>query len=418
MSKKYIVLLLALVFTSSAAFGAALDNTHMGLRANSMGKAFTGLADDASAVFYNPAGLATGKDGLEIQGYAFGIASDLNYSMNFMGTDYGNNNSDEMFLIPGFFLKYKKGDIGLGLGLYVPYGGSSYKYEDISALNPLVGFTAPFPANSSIEQSLTLIAFGGSVGVKLSKTLSIGISVFGYYGEYTQTTITNGVTLQEDNVSGVAAVSGNVGILFQASEKLSLGFNVKLPVRITVDGSREQMNGMVSGDLSGELRFPFYFTLGAAYKPSEKMTVTLDVNYATYSTMSKIDLTYQGSSTNIQTIVTKYKDAFYFAAGVEFKPNSKFSVRGGITFTPNATLDSGLQLSCDVSHITYSLGASYEIIKGLTFTVGFQYLQGFERETSGSSALTATAGSAGLTPGTQTFDKDAMMVISGLSLKI
>src|SRR5574341_138589 len=54
------------------ALAGALDNSFVGTRAIAMAGAFTGIANDASAVSYNPAGLAflaSGSTHFEVYGY-------------------------------------------------------------------------------------------------------------------------------------------------------------------------------------------------------------------------------------------------------------------------------------------------------------------------------------------------------------
>ena len=49
---------------------AGFDNSAIGLRGNSMASAYHGIADDGSAIYYNPAGLALIDNGeMNIEGY-------------------------------------------------------------------------------------------------------------------------------------------------------------------------------------------------------------------------------------------------------------------------------------------------------------------------------------------------------------
>ena len=58
-----LVIFLGVVVTivdAGKTFGGAFDNSVIGVKGFALGSAFTGIADDASAVYYNPAGLAFG----------------------------------------------------------------------------------------------------------------------------------------------------------------------------------------------------------------------------------------------------------------------------------------------------------------------------------------------------------------------
>jgi long-chain fatty acid transport protein len=414
---KKVVVLAAMVVVCIGAFAqaAALDNTHMGTKANAMGKAFTGLADDPSAVFYNPAGLVFQREGLSVQAYGLYVMTDLTYKAGQLmpPNTMQENASDESVLFPGFFLNYHQGDVAIGMGVYLPYGGGKFKYEDFGGVPGL-----------SIEQSLGLMAFGGSVAVKLSERFSVGVSLTGYMGMYTyKKTVPSAMISasnfpQEDDISGVAAVGGNFGFLFKASETLTLGATAKLPVRITVDGETTFGAPLSSSfDSSAELRLPWYITFGMALKASPELTITFDFNYALYSTMDKYTFLFRGygvapaNDGMIKDIRTGYTDATYFALGVDYKASDVLSLRGGVTFTPHATLDDALMLSCDVSHLTIALGAGYKFAPEFELTLSMHYLMGFERTITGATGVPGATGE-------QTFNKNALMIMAGINLAL
>jgi len=121
----FIVLFLNIAFFNNA-FGGAFDNPSVGIKASGMGFAFTGIADDASAVFYNPAGLTYQEKGVwhaEIYGY-YGY-TDIQFEANSI-----EDNSDETFIIPGFFASKNFGNWALGIGGYIPFAGGGALYEN------------------------------------------------------------------------------------------------------------------------------------------------------------------------------------------------------------------------------------------------------------------------------------------------
>ena len=64
--KRLLVIIVAGAFLIEAAFGSAFAINELGARAQGMGGAFTSIADDGSALFYNPAGIAFQK-GLKLE---------------------------------------------------------------------------------------------------------------------------------------------------------------------------------------------------------------------------------------------------------------------------------------------------------------------------------------------------------------
>ncbi|MBU4492146.1 MAG: outer membrane protein transport protein, partial [Euryarchaeota archaeon] len=105
-----VVIVVCVIAGSSRAGG--FDNSGVGIKGISMGGALVGIADDASAVYYNPAGLAM-KDQNSWDGeiYGYGIFTDFKYTANSI-----ENSSDEIFIIPGLFVSRKQDDWAFGLG--------------------------------------------------------------------------------------------------------------------------------------------------------------------------------------------------------------------------------------------------------------------------------------------------------------
>src|SRR3989338_3520500 len=74
------ILLLILLLGGAAAAAIDLSEIGVGARPLGMGKAYAGKADDASAIFLNPAGLAK-NDALNIVSMSGSMHSDVNYIM-------------------------------------------------------------------------------------------------------------------------------------------------------------------------------------------------------------------------------------------------------------------------------------------------------------------------------------------------
>jgi long-chain fatty acid transport protein len=71
MKVKLILSVMAVSILCPTLWGGGWNNTLMGARAIAMGAAFAGVADDPSAIYYNPAGLAfqNSRFNLSIDGF-------------------------------------------------------------------------------------------------------------------------------------------------------------------------------------------------------------------------------------------------------------------------------------------------------------------------------------------------------------
>lgn len=110
-----LVAFLALFFVAESAM-ASMVLSYPGTRARAMGSAFTAVADDSSAVWYNPAGLASGKSE-----FSFELSDVVKYDYS------GFNSGKQTGNGTGYFIGYKhtqssdNGGFGFGAFIFTPY---------------------------------------------------------------------------------------------------------------------------------------------------------------------------------------------------------------------------------------------------------------------------------------------------------
>jgi len=160
-----IVSILNIVFVTNV-FGGAFDNPAIGSKAIGMGTAFTGIADDASAVFYNPGGLIFNKDeSWHCELYAYWIKLNYDYTEGSI-TDESNEGS----INSGFFISKKYKDWALGFGYYVPFAGGGSLYENFQG------------SDFDLEASAGFAAITPAIAYKLRSDLSVGMGLSAYMG--------------------------------------------------------------------------------------------------------------------------------------------------------------------------------------------------------------------------------------------
>ena len=112
-----------------AAFPSAFSINELGVRAQGMGGAFTSLADDASAIFYNPAGIAFQKgmqmemDSLVVVGLFrfFPLTTPPGTAVPSNG--YSGSVKPHFLPVASMYMTKSLSDkLSIGFGLYVPFG--------------------------------------------------------------------------------------------------------------------------------------------------------------------------------------------------------------------------------------------------------------------------------------------------------
>ncbi len=209
--KKYIILSILLV--SSALLLAVFDDYQPSARARGMGGAFTAVADDANAIFFNPAGLA-----------------DLGFEGNFGYTrPFNESFSDVKTLALAAELPKRIGTIGFGAKLF------DVNFEDES----LYG-----------EQTWTL-----SHAFTLQKDIHSTIN-FGYNLNY--------LRLKFDDDDSDHAFGIDLGATALLHNRTKLGFAVS-------------NLGQAKMGFENQIKLPSKLSLGISYIPYDGVVTTLEV---------------------------------------------------------------------------------------------------------------------------------------------
>jgi len=233
----------------------------------------------------------------------------------------------------------------------------------------------------SVEMTLAIASLTGSFSYRITEKISAGIGITGYTALYTRKDITPSVITNMElyDFSSFGGVGGNLGIFYKASEKLSFGFNIKIPAAIKIKGI-STIDGL-SYTTEADLRLPAFISAGAAYKVNQYMILTFAATFANWSSVKEIAIRTTTAPNIIatNTTATAYKDTISLGFGMETQMTDKFDLRAGLEFTPNATLNQGTDTSLtpDVSQIMLACGTSYNFTSNFVIDLSIHYTIGF-----------------------------------------
>ncbi len=276
---------LVLVVLSAAAVAEA--QAPLGTRAAGMAGAFVGVADDASAVYWNPAGLATGA------------------IVSFVATfSYEDASSEDSQLAAGE--RHTGRMVALSLP---PVGVGYYRIGTYGTATPASAATGP-PSREEVRRSvhgLTTSTVGVSLLQSLTDHIVVAVTpklVRGSAGRGTSTALSAG-----DALDSAEELEG----------RQSMAFDVDAAVMIAIDRIRvgvvaRNLTTPVFGGDGGEIELAREARAGVAWGSqwpgNSRVTVSVDA-----------DLT---------TRVTPFGDRRDVAAGVEtWSAGRRFSLRGG-----------------------------------------------------------------------------------------
>jgi long-chain fatty acid transport protein len=372
MGKRAIISFVLFFFLSVCLWAGGWNNTLMGCRALALG-GFTGVADDPSAIFYNPAGLVFQKQNFNFTIGGFHIWPTHEYVL----PDGSRAQSKYTSSVPQVFLSYRTSDkITIGFGAYVPYagGGIDWKREDLGV---------PFKTVLGVYSLTPTIAY------QVSEKLSFGFNLNLYRGVLDINTEIAPQMPMKAEESG-SALSAGFGLMFRPNEKMGIGLDIRGPAKMKLSGTTSLPvavpgMGTVTLDFISETRFdlPWDVEVGVSYKLADNLLFSTSAQYTMWSALDKVektikDIPFTGTSTTEEKM--DFKNILIWRTGVEYVLPQGIALRAAFGFdrsaTPKETLDFK---NIDVDKFTLLGGIGYQTGK-MQIDFVYIYANGKERE--------------------------------------
>jgi len=398
MSKKLLLAALTVVLvlpTFAPANGLNLNG--LGSRAQAMGGAFVGIANDFSTVFWNPAGAAGFRK--EMFGfYATDLIPTATYRLTSMIPEvpHVDAKTKTSHYLGGLAAYYKplSSKVVVGLGIGTPSGlGTMWDGGDFT---PITGGTA-YDWSSRVG----VVSISPLVAVKLSDIVSVGATVNLNYGTFSLK-MPAGIVLvgippdpldlgqYEENMNGWG-IGATFGVLVTPSEKLGIGLTVRTPSTVSFSGTANMPTLPVyelpgSSDLERKITWPLWIAGGVSFRPVARLLLSADVHWTQWSKLDRITTEYLESAwetlvemSGMDVRVLDWKDATQLRFGAEYTLNASTALRAGYYNDPApgplATLNVLLP-SHTFNAVSIGIGKT---ISDLQLDFGLEYLMGNTR---------------------------------------
>jgi long-chain fatty acid transport protein len=326
------VLLLA---WSGAACGGAFSIYEAGAKATALGGAFTATADDPSAVFYNPAGLAW-LDGTRIDLNLMPIVPSTKFSAaeSPASTSPGatGRTTDQMFPIPGAYGSHRLSDrLTIGLGFNAPFG-LGVEWQDP---RDWVGREASYKVDLATFYATPAVAW--RVSGKLA--IAAGADVAWSSLKLKQMKTAGGpVDVLDAEMSGTSRVGAApmAGVMYRPRREISVGLtfhgqqtmkvrnqdatitNIAPAALLTFADSAIASLGGGSHKVSTDLKLPWILSAGFAWQPGEKTRLEVDAVRFGWSHFDELALTFDDLALD-ETLREAYQDAWQMRFGVSHR---------------------------------------------------------------------------------------------------
>jgi long-chain fatty acid transport protein len=315
---------------ASSALAAGFNVDTQSARPTGMATAVTASIDDASAIYYNPAGIVS-REGVDIQLGDTVIIPSISFTPASGGSS--TNSTTGPVPPPNAYLIYGPSKyFAFGVGFFAPYGLAS---------NWPAGWQGQYLA---VDSSLTTYFINPSVAFRPFDWLRIGGGVDIVRGVVDLSRSLNFVESSGSLELGGGAwgVGGNGGVQIDILPKiLSIGVHYRSQVRMNFSGSAHFSNvptdlqtTLEDQNVSTRVMLPDSLLMGISYVPIDQLRLGFDVVWTNWSTINQININFANSSALDQSEAKQWSAGFNYHLGGEFTINQYFQVRAGVLYDP------------------------------------------------------------------------------------
>ncbi len=404
--------------TSLLSHGSGFLIYEHGAAAMGMGGAFVALANNPTAIFHNPAGIAW-LEGTQISFGTTLIRPQNSLSLsNWPDPTYQNVDGESQWFYPSsFYISHKINDrVAAGFGFFSPYGlgtkwPKDYPLKYIAYSDDMATFffnpTLAYKVNENFSLGIGVSYIYATIDFKLVELEALNIGpLIGM--PFTVNSLVSIPVSLEASGSGWGL---NAGALYRG-ENFSIGFNWRSGFKIDFEGDLDLENPQVQilapydqlipagpvaqamaqiipseGDASTSFKFPHILGVGAAFNLSESLILSADIHYILWSSFDRyvvgvdVPIAVPGFEFSDKEVDEDWEDSFIFRGGIQYQMNENLALRAGIFYDqtpqPVESMDPVLP---DASRWGFTGGIGYSA-GNFSIDVAYQY-EPFDKRTS------------------------------------
>ncbi len=398
--------------TAEDAINLISNENGFGIRAGSMGNAYSAVADDYSAVYWNPAGLAMVKK-TEISGGLYNFR--LNNETDYLGNTTTSKQDYTKLQSIGFAYPFPvvRGAFTIAFGYQriqdldksTQFSGyntnSNGLFFDFGQDEP-VAFDKNILQKQSVESEGYMRQYSIAAAMDLSRNLSGGISINfvggkeDYTSNYYQEDVNNNYETYPSDLysynykqsirSTFKGVEYKVGGLIRFTNFINIGASVTFPYKLTVeenwsendnltyDNGDEDPSEIGSGYFDYIIKQPYKFNAGVSIHSPDFVisgsATYVDWRQTRFQVPDDADpYDYEFLLEENEYFQNDYRAVLSYSVGAEIKllPGGKLMLRGGYRYLPSP-LDG---VGKEYDKVFYSAGAALRLDQNATIEAGY-----------------------------------------------
>lgn len=371
-----------------------------------LGNAYAGAAaaaEDASTIFYNPAGMTEIKGSQVVGGVNF-INTSLTFSNNgstaATGQSLGSTGGDAGSFreIPHAYLLFDlTPTVKAGLGIGAPFGNGTQWSKD---------WIGRFQGTKSELQTVNV---NPSLAYKPSENLSLGFGANYQRGEAEFVQQVNGVLVGGVGAEGETTFrlkgeqwGWNAGAMYKLSEATRLGVAYRSAIFYKMTGTAitTSTNAAVNsstafpeGNTRLNLTMPESLSFAGKHRLTDRWELLADATLTAWSRMESLTPINASTGVAFTSVNYKWKDSWRYGVGANYAYTDKTKLKIGVAFDQGVTSSEYRTVTLpDSDRIWLSFGVKQTLSKASVLDVGYthQFIQ--QANLSNNNGSTATYG--------------------------
>ncbi len=357
--------------------------------ASGLGNAYSGvaaIAEDASTVFTNPAGMSY-IEGTQVSGVLHFIKPSADFSNQGSQPGVGlgpftrplgneGGNAGDLALVPNFyFVTPLTETVKFGLAVNAPFGlKTEYNKDWIGRFQ-------------SVKSELKTVNINPSLAFKVNDQLSLG---FGLSAMWAQAELTNAVNFGQFG-EGSGKVKGddwgfgyNFGAIFQATNDTRIGIAYRSKVEQHLDGDVKFKRpaglpapfvaASQNGNVNADLTLPENVSISAFSRLNDTWDLMGDITWTRWSQFQELAIN-RNNGTLLTRTAENWDNTMRYSIGVNYHYSSTVKLRAGVAYDEEAIRDQYLTARIPGNDRKWlALGASWQATTSTKLDIGYAHL--------------------------------------------
>lgn len=371
--KQIISALIIFFLCCAQAFAGGFQLNEHGAKAMGMGGAFTAIANDPSAVYWNGAGLT------QLWGTNFILGSTMIApASSFRGaipqvTEY-KTIAQQFFPVHFFGTHRISNDFAVGLGFTTPFGLGT-KWDD-----NWVGKYLALNTNLMAFTISPVLAYQITNGLSVSAAFVYSFASVEITKKNSQAPFAGDAFIKlkgNDN----AAFGYNLGLMYKPIQTLSFGVSFHSQIKYDFKGTAESTGAKLlsdklpNGDITAKLTTPMNLAFGVSYEIMPEFKVSSDFQYVGWSSYDTLAIDFKDPKFADQAAPRLYDDSYIVRLGGEIKLSEQFNALAGIYFDKSPVKTQYISPSLpEGNRFGLSLGFDYKFLDNLALSASYLHI--------------------------------------------